>query len=65
MNITSANLSLINNPSLEGSVARQEYGIAIAAKINEQIQQEGAAAVKLIESAPNAENPGSNLNSYA
>ncbi len=65
MNITSANLSLINNPNLEGSVARQEYGIAIAAKINEQIQREGEAVVKLIDSTPNSENPGSNLNSYA
>ena len=68
MNISSsANLSLINNQGMEGSAARQEYGVAVAVKINEQIKQEGAAAVKLIESAPRSDDnsKGRNLNTYA
>jgi hypothetical protein len=69
MNISgSTNLSLINNSGLEGTAARQEYGVAVAVKINEQIKQEGEAAVKLIESAPGGGGDGSkgrNLNAYA
>ena len=68
MNISgSANLSLINNAGIEGNAARQEYGVAVAVKINEAIKQEGAAAVKLIESAPQPDDSskGRNLNTYA
>jgi hypothetical protein len=68
MNISSsANLSLINSTSAEGNAARQDYGVAVAVKINEQVKQEGAAMVKLIESAPRPDDSskGRNLNTYA
>jgi hypothetical protein len=69
MNISSAaNVSLLNHANLEGNAARQDYGVAVAVKINAQIKQEGEAAVKLIESAPAPQSDGvrgANLNRYA
>jgi hypothetical protein len=68
MNISSSvNPSLINDAGAGGSAARQDYSVAIAVKINDAIKQEGAAAVKLIESAPqsNDSSKGRNLNAYA
>ena len=69
MNISSAvNLSQINATSDQGGSIRQDYGVAVAVKINEQAKQEGEAAVKLIESAPmpTADNMrGKNLRAYA
>ena len=69
MNISSqANLSLINSSSAEGGAARQDYSVAIAQKVNQQVKQEGEAVVKLIESvpAPKSDGPaGTKLNTYA
>jgi|GEM_PF-2821893 hypothetical protein len=69
MNISSsANTSLINYASAEGSTARQDYSVAVAVKINDQVKQEGEAAVKLIESTPapaTDETKGTRLNTYA
>jgi hypothetical protein len=69
MNISaSANTSMINTPSLEGSAARQDYGVAVAVKINEQVKREGEAVVKLIEEAPKPPQDagrGSKLRAYA
>jgi hypothetical protein len=68
MNISSSvNPSLISDPGAGGSAARQEYSVAVAVKINDAIKQEGAAAVKLIESAPASDDSskGRNLNAYA
>jgi len=68
MNISSSvNPSLISDPGANGSAARQEYSVAVAVKINDAIKQEGAAAVKLIESAPRSDDSskGRNLNTYA
>jgi hypothetical protein len=69
MNISgSANLSLINSSSAEGNSARQDYSVAVAVKINDQVKQEGEAVVKLIESAPVppvSDTQGTRLNTYA
>ncbi len=68
MNISSSvNPSLINDPGATDSAARQEYSVAVAVKINDAIKQEGAAAVKLIESAPRSDDSskGRNLNTYS
>ncbi|MFT3782582.1 MAG: hypothetical protein QM790_11260 [Nibricoccus sp.] len=68
MNIsTSVNLSQLNKPDLQGAAARQDYGVAIAAKIKDQIKQEGAAIEELTESAvPDVDDTkGKNLSTYA
>ena len=69
MNISSSvNLGQLSSTDNQGAAARQDYGVAIAAKIKDQIQQEGAAIVKLTESsvAPVSDDTkGKNLSTYA
>jgi len=69
MNISSAvNLSQINATSEQGGAARQDYGVAVAVKVKDQIKQEGEAITKLIDSvpAPATDNVrGKNLSTYA
>ncbi|MFT3867650.1 MAG: hypothetical protein QM715_04025 [Nibricoccus sp.] len=69
MNISSsANLSQLSSVEPQGASARQDYGVAIAAKIKDQIQQEGAAILKLTESAVTPvtdETKGKNFSAYA
>jgi hypothetical protein len=69
MNISSSvNMAQLGATSTQGGEARQDYGVAVALKIKDQVKQEGEDAVKLIESAP-APQPdsarGKNLNTYA
>lgn len=69
MNISSSvNFGQLNSTDPQGASARQDYGVAIATKIKDQIEQEGAAAVKLTESAiaPVIDDAkGRNLSTYA
>jgi len=69
MNISSSvNLSQIGAADPQGASARQDYGVAVAMKVKEQIQQEGEAVVKLVESAPAPSTDdarGKNLSAYA
>lgn len=65
---SSVNLSQLNSSNVQSESVRQEYGVAIAVKINEQVKREGEAAVKLIESAPAPSSDGvrgTNLSVYA
>jgi hypothetical protein len=69
MNISSSvNLSQLNTTDTQGANARQDYGVAVAMKIKEQVAQEGEAVVKLIDSAPAPKTDsirGKNLSTYA
>jgi hypothetical protein len=69
MNISSSvNLSQMNNADPKGAAARQDYGVAIAMKVKDQIKQEGAAIEELTESAmaPDPDDKtGKNLSAYA
>jgi len=47
---TSANQLADQSPI--GAGARQEYAVAVAKKMQDQVKQEGAAITQLIESAP-------------
>lgn len=69
MNISSSvNASQLSNADPQGAAARQDYGVAIATKIKDQIKQEGAAIEQLTESAaaPDLDDKtGKNLSTYA
>jgi len=69
MNISSSvDLSQLNATGAQGGAARQDYSVAVALKVKDQIKQEGAAAEELTESA-SAPDPddkrGKNLSTYA
>ncbi len=52
MNISSiASMAHLNSGSNEGVEARNDYSVAMAVKINDQVKQEGQSAVQLIETA--------------
>jgi hypothetical protein len=69
MNISSSvDLSQLSSTSEQGGAARQDYSVAVALKVRDQIKQEGADAEKLVESAPQPssdETRGKNLSTYA
>ena len=69
MNISSSvDLSQLNATSAQGGAARQDYSVAVALKIKDQIKQEGAAAEEITESAsaPDSDDKrGKNLSTYA
>ena len=69
MNISSSvNLTQLSTTGTQGGEARQDYGIAVAMKIKDQVKQEGENAVKLIESAPapaSDSTHGKNIAAYA
>ena len=69
MNISSSvDLSQLSSTSEQGGAARQDYSVAVAVKIRDQIKQEGANVEKLIESAPKPNSDttrGNNLSTYA
>lgn len=69
MNISSSvNLSQLNTTDAQGANARQDYGVAVAMKIKEQVAQEGEAIVKLVDSAPAPREDslrGKHLSTYA
>jgi hypothetical protein len=69
MNISSSvNMAQLGATSAQGGEARQDYGVAVALKIKDQVKQEGENAVKLIESAPAPQSDsvrGKNLDTYA
>jgi len=69
MNISSSvNMAQLGATGVQGGEARQDYGVAVALKIKDQVQQEGQNAVKLIESAPAPSSDGvrgRNLDTYA
>jgi hypothetical protein len=65
---SSVNLTQLNTSGTQGDAVRQDYSVAVAVKINDQAKQEGAAVVKLIESAPAPVSDGvrgGNLATYA
>jgi len=47
-NVTSTQVSI---PNLNAAQIQDEYAGAMAVKINDQVKQEGAAAVKILDSA--------------
>ncbi len=67
MNISSSvNLSQIGAADPQGASARQDYGVAVAMKVRDQVKQEGEAITKLIDSAPAPDSArGNNLSTYA
>ncbi len=67
MNISSSvNLSQIAASDPQGASVRQDYGVAVALKVRDQVKQEGEAITKLIESAPAPDGAsGKNLSTYA
>jgi len=69
MNISSSvNLSQLNSNSEQGAAVRQDYSVAVAMKVKDQIKQQGAAAVELTESAVASDSDdkrGKNLSTYA
>jgi hypothetical protein len=69
MNISSSvNMAQLGATGTQGGEARQDYSVAVAMKIKDQVKQEGEDAVKLIESAPAPQSDsvrGKNLDTYA
>jgi len=69
MNISSSvNLTQLNTTGEQGAAVRQDYSVAVAMKIKDQIKQEGAASEELTESAsaPDTDDKrGKNLAAYA
>ena len=65
MNISATSgASQVNSQGLSAAAASQEYGVAIALKVKEQIKQDGENATQLIDSASN-EGSGKYLNAVA
>jgi hypothetical protein len=65
---SSVNLTQLSTPGAQGDSVRQDYSVAIAVKINDQVKAEGNAALKLIESVsvPSPDSVrGNNLSTYA
>ncbi len=69
MNISSSvNLSQVGAADPQGANVRQDYGVAVAIKVHDQVKQEGDAITKLIDSVPapsTDESRGKNLSTYA
>jgi hypothetical protein len=65
---SSVNLTQLSTAGTQGDNVRQDYGVAVATKINQQVKQDGDDATKLLESVsiPSSDDKrGKNLAAYA